>query len=311
LTFHIAPYIPPTDSSNLGDTQNFEQAFLNMEPVINDEIYVDMAQEERGEVNLEPRGGEDLIATPSQPRISPAYPPDDTDDVFEGYSFNDQRSIVINEEVVVPGKDKEAREEGKTEAEMSLGRNDLTKQTVLLKEALRSFTPPVQQRPPEPPPVYSDTNPAPFPTATLLAIPDIPAQVPASPSTSPTDVVGNAARAALAHHHQTFRPKSSPRQRNFRRTRQEKTLIPVSELDHRSEDENENEEEDMNHGEGLDNCQSNIVNVDRGNHNGPRSIKTVCYHLSIRAPNNGLTKRQSAVKTFIFNDKELGQPEDC
>ena len=284
-----------------------------MEPVINDEIYVDVKQEERGQVDLEPRGGEDLIATPSQPRTSPAYLPDDTDDLFEGYSFDDQRPIVINEEVVVPGKGKEAREEGATEAEMSLGRNDLTKQTILIKEASHSFTPPIQQRPPEPPPVYSNTNPAPFPTAALLAIPDIPAQVPASPPTPPTDVVGNAATAALAHHHQTFKPKSSPRQRNFRRTRQEKTLIPVSELEHRSEDENENEneEEDMNHGEGLDNCQSNIVNVDRGNHNGPRSIKTVCYHLSIRAPNNGLTKRQSAVKTFIFNDKELGQPEDC
>jgi hypothetical protein len=277
LTFHTAPYIPPTDSSKFSDTQNFEQAFLNMEPVINDEIYVDMEQEERGQVDLEPRGSEDPIATHSQTRISPTYPPDDADDVFEGYSFNDRHSTVINEEEKVPVKDKEAREGGETETETSLGRNDLIKQTIFMKEALQSLTPPIRQRPPEPPPVYSDTNSAPLPVATLLAIPDIPTQAPASPLISPTYVVGNAAIAASAHHHQTFKPKSSPRQRNFRRTRQEKTLVPVSELDHRSEDEDEGEDEevDMNHGEGPDNCQLNIVNVDRGNHNGPRSIKTV------------------------------------
>ena len=31
--------------------------------------------------------------------------------------------------------------------------------------------------------------------------------------------------------------------------------------------------------EGFDNCPWNPVNVDNGNHNGPRSVKTVRYHL--------------------------------
>jgi hypothetical protein len=253
-----------------------------MKPLIDDEIYVDMEQEEeRAQAELEPTGSEDPISTSSQPRISLAYPPDDTVDVFEGYSFDDRRPIVINEEEEAPRKDKEAGEDGETEAETNFGRNDLTKQTVLIKEALQSLTPSIQQRPPEPPPVYTDTKSPPFPTAALLAIPDIPTQVPASPPTPPTEVVGNAATAALAHHdHQTFKPKSFPRQRNFQHTRQEKTVVPVLEPDYRSSDEDEGEiEVDTNYGEGSDNCPRNIVNVDTGSHNGPRSIKTVRYHL--------------------------------
>lgn len=36
--------IPPTESSNPGDMQDFEEAFLSMKPVIDDEIYVDTDQ---------------------------------------------------------------------------------------------------------------------------------------------------------------------------------------------------------------------------------------------------------------------------
>jgi hypothetical protein len=112
----------------------------------------------------------------------------------------------------------------------------------------------------------TDANLPPFPTGTLLAIPDFPTQVPASPPTLPTDVVGNAATATLARHHQ----------RNFRQTRQEKAVVPVSEPDHRFSDE---DEVDMNDEEGFDNCLWDIANADGESHNGVYQIKTVCYRL--------------------------------
>ena len=276
-----------------------------MKPVIDDEIYVNMEQqEERGLADLEPTSSEDPIATPFQPHISPAYPPDDTVDVFEGYSFYDRHSTVIIEEEGVPGRVTEPGEDGETEAETILGRNDLTEPTILIA-ALQSLTPPIQQRPPEPPPVYTEANLAPFPNATLLAVPDIPTQVPAPPPTLPTGVVANTVTTAFARHHrQAFEPKSLHQQSNYKRTHQEKTVVPISERDH-------DEDVDATYGEGLDNCPD-YINVDGESHNGPGSINTVSYYLlSMLAPDTRLTNRQLAVKTFIFDDPELSQPEDC
>jgi hypothetical protein len=315
LMVHTAPYIPPTDSSNLSDTQNFEEAFLNMKPVIGDEIYEDMEprKKERCQEDLERTSSGDSIATSSQPRISPAYPPDNGVDVFEGYSFNDRQSIIIEEGA--PGEGEEAEEDEGTEAETAFGRNDLTEQTILLAEALQALIPPIQQRPAEPPPPVSadaTSNLVPFPNATLLAIPDIPTQVPAPPPPLPTGVVANSGTAAFArHYNQTFKPKSLHQQSNYKRTRQETTVVPVAEPD-RFSDDHKDGDSDTSHGEGFDNCPWTFLNVDRGNHNGPGLIKAVSYHLlSMLALDARLTKRLSGVKTLIFDGPELIQPEDC
>jgi hypothetical protein len=160
---------------------------------------------------------------------------------------------------------------------------------------------------------------APLPNATLLAIPDIPTQIPASPPTLPTDVGANAVSAAFArrHHHdqhQSFKPKLLRQRANVIRARQKKALVPVSEPDHRLTDDHNHDEEDVDNisGDGFDYCPGNFVDVDSGNQNGPRLIKTVSYHLlSTYAPDTRLTKRQSAIKIFTFDDAELSQPEDC
>jgi len=49
------------DRSNLCDTQNFEEVYLKMEPVISDEIDVDRV-EERAQTDAESIDGDDLIA---------------------------------------------------------------------------------------------------------------------------------------------------------------------------------------------------------------------------------------------------------
>jgi hypothetical protein len=291
--FRTAPYIPPTDSSNQRDTQNFEEAFLNMKPVIDDEIYVDMEQRQgQGQTDSEPSSGEDPIPTPSRPRISPSHPPDDIVDVFDGYSFSDRHSTVIIEEEGVPGRDKEEGEEKETEAETISRRNDLAEQAILIAEALQSLIPPIQQRPPEPPPVYNDAISAFFPNTAPLATPDKPTPVPAPPPILPTGVVANAASASLTrHHHQNFKLKSLHPQRNFKPTLQEKTGVSVSEPDDGFTHNHENENVDATRGEESDNCPWNFVDVDRGNHSGPQSIKTVSYHLlALLAPETRLMK---------------------
>jgi hypothetical protein len=63
--FGTAPYIPPIDPSDASDTQNFDDTFLDMEPVINDENDMDTDQE-REQIDQEPTDGEDSVATPSQ-----------------------------------------------------------------------------------------------------------------------------------------------------------------------------------------------------------------------------------------------------
>jgi len=201
--------------------QNFEEAYLNMKPVIDDEIYVDIEQNQvQGQTDLEQIRSGDPFVTHSQP------PHDNDVDVFEGYSFNDRHSIVIVEEEGVPGKEKPqgAGQGGEVDPEKVLDNDDLTEWTILITEALQSPTSPIQQRPPELPPTHINVDMAPLPNATLLAIPDIPTQVPASPPTLPTDVLegANAEAAAFARHHdhdqhQSFKPKLLHQRENVMR----------------------------------------------------------------------------------------------
>ncbi len=89
----LAPYIPPIDPSNASDTQNFDDTFLGMEPVINDE------NEEGADTDQERTDGEDSATTPSQSRSPSVHPVEDESvDVFDGYSFKGRHSVILDDE---------------------------------------------------------------------------------------------------------------------------------------------------------------------------------------------------------------------
>ncbi|KAI1783506.1 hypothetical protein LXA43DRAFT_903432 [Ganoderma leucocontextum] len=90
---YIPPYIPPIDPSNASDTQNFDDTFLGMEPVINDQ------NEDGAETDADRTDGEDSTTTPSQSRSPSIHPvEDDGVDVFDGYSFKGRHSVIMDDE---------------------------------------------------------------------------------------------------------------------------------------------------------------------------------------------------------------------
>jgi serum/glucocorticoid-regulated kinase 2 len=94
-----APYIPPIDPSNASDTQNFDDTFLDMEPVIDDPNENDQTDtdQEREQTDTDRTDGEESNTTPSQSRSPSVIPPaDDSVDVFDGYSFKGRHSILID-----------------------------------------------------------------------------------------------------------------------------------------------------------------------------------------------------------------------
>ncbi|KAF9055771.1 hypothetical protein BJ165DRAFT_1398570 [Panaeolus papilionaceus] len=117
LTTSIAPYIPPIDPSNASDTQNFDETFLDMEPVLDD-----FNEEETGETDQEPQtdtdrtDGDETNTTPSQSRSSSMRPqpqaqPEEDVDVFDGYSFKGRHSVLIDDEEEEEGSDVSGEEE--------------------------------------------------------------------------------------------------------------------------------------------------------------------------------------------------------
>ncbi|KAF8167263.1 hypothetical protein B0H34DRAFT_8658 [Crassisporium funariophilum] len=107
---YIPPYIPPIDPSNASDTQNFDETFLDMEPVL-DDFNEDEAinENEATDTDQEPQtdtdrtDGEETNTTPSQSRSSSIRPqahlPIDEDvDVFDGYSFKGRHSVLIDDD---------------------------------------------------------------------------------------------------------------------------------------------------------------------------------------------------------------------
>ncbi|KAH9948213.1 kinase-like protein [Amylocystis lapponica] len=94
---YIPPYIPPIDPSNASDTQNFDDTFLDMEPVINDENEGEQTDTEDRQTDPD---GEDSATTPSQSRSPSVHAnEDDSVDVFDGYSFKGRHSIIMDDEV--------------------------------------------------------------------------------------------------------------------------------------------------------------------------------------------------------------------
>ena len=118
---HLAPYIPPIDPSNASDTQNFDDTFLDMEPVLddaNDNEQTDTDQEPV-QTDTDRTDGEQSNTTPSQSRSSSIHPQqqpevDESVDVFDGYSFKGRHSVLIDEE-------EEEEEESEEESEEEEG----------------------------------------------------------------------------------------------------------------------------------------------------------------------------------------------
>ncbi|KAH9070725.1 hypothetical protein EDB83DRAFT_2221807 [Lactarius deliciosus] len=293
---YIPPYIPPIDPSNASDTQNFDDTFLDMEPVINDENDMDTDQErEREQTDLEPTDGEDSVATPSQSRSSSAHPPDnDLVDVFDGYSFKGRHSVIIDDEEEVSEEGDEEEEENVTGPSIPTelnGDSEAAAATVVLRReesipepktpearptALPPSTPPAQQSPvstrPELPPVDTSAKPASFTDATPRASEDAPGPAPSVPI-SPLKAVASAAAAASTgpdiHRKEPKKaPVSKPHgQRSSRqqRSRREKSGVPA--LDRDLSDANE--EEDVRT-ERDDDDEWDFIEADGEERNGAR-----------------------------------------
>lgn len=97
---YIPPYIPPIDPSNASDTQNFDDTFLDMEPVIKDENENDQTDtDQERQTDTDRTDGEDSVATPSQSRSPSVHPQEDESvDVFDGYSFKGRHSIILDDD---------------------------------------------------------------------------------------------------------------------------------------------------------------------------------------------------------------------
>ncbi|KAF9535632.1 hypothetical protein CPB83DRAFT_24240 [Crepidotus variabilis] len=100
---YIPPYIPPIDPSNASDTQNFDDTFLDMEPVLDEYNDDGMDTDQEPNTDTERTDGEESNTTPSQSRSSSirpqSQPPLEEDvDVFDGYSFKGRHSVLIDEE---------------------------------------------------------------------------------------------------------------------------------------------------------------------------------------------------------------------
>ncbi|KAF5360091.1 hypothetical protein D9757_013639 [Collybiopsis confluens] len=120
---YIPPYIPPIDPSNASDTQNFDDTFLDMEPVLdefnddNEQTDTDQEHENTDDTDRETN------TTPSQSRSSSLHPGPKNDgkaeeeeesvDVFDGYSFKGRHSVLIDDD----DEEGEGGEEGEEESE--------------------------------------------------------------------------------------------------------------------------------------------------------------------------------------------------
>ncbi|TRM70468.1 hypothetical protein BD626DRAFT_449021 [Schizophyllum amplum] len=101
---YIPPYIPPIDPSNASDTQNFDDTFLDMEPVL-DEYVDEQETDQEHSTDAERTDDESANDTPSQSRSSSSVRPasttdvDETVDVFDGYSFKGRHSVLLDDDV--------------------------------------------------------------------------------------------------------------------------------------------------------------------------------------------------------------------
>ncbi|QRV94769.1 Serine/threonine-protein kinase [Ceratobasidium sp. AG-Ba] len=92
---YIPPYIPPIDPLNASDTQNFDEAFLDMEPVIADDPDPTDSEHERTD---ESDSESARTASGGKSPERPAEEEEETVDVFDGYSFKGRHSVILDDE---------------------------------------------------------------------------------------------------------------------------------------------------------------------------------------------------------------------
>ncbi|KAF9486596.1 hypothetical protein BDN70DRAFT_23355 [Pholiota conissans] len=184
---YIPPYIPPIDPSNASDTQNFDETFLDMEPVLDE-----FNENEATDTDQEPQtdaDGEETSTTPSQSRSSSVrplarqpLPQDDDVDVFDGYSFKGRHSVLIDDEdeEEVSGSD-EVSEESVNEEEEAMSILQGLEETAGQLEGTLRPEESLQDEGPEP--KTPEARPAALPpvSGTLPAIPEA---VPAAPTSA-------------------------------------------------------------------------------------------------------------------------------
>ncbi|CAE6526501.1 unnamed protein product [Rhizoctonia solani] len=195
---YIPPYIPPIDPSNAGDTQNFDEAFLDMEPVIADET--DHTDSEREDSDSESA----RTASGGKSPERPAEEAEETVDVFDGYSFKGRDSIIIDddesEEDEPEVEDERIRDAEVLEPEVGAGPitadEEATPHTTPadLPEAEREPVTPTTPTAevPQPPAVVSPAkpkSPQPAPSPALAASPALDvAQLPPLPAEKPDEL---------------------------------------------------------------------------------------------------------------------------
>ena len=243
----LAPYIPPIDPSNASDTQNFDDTFLGMEPVINDE------NEEGAETDQDRTDGEDSVTTPSQSRSPSVHPvEDDSVDVFDGYSFKGRHSVILDDEDE-DGGDEDEDEDEEEESVSGPSLDDLLPDelaTGAAKPEVEEVTVPEDVGEPKTP----EARPAALPTETEAPEAAAPKTETATPRTSqdqPAPTVPSAEAAAAAAATRTAEDanvKTAPKIRptKLQRNRREKSGIPALDknLPERTDDEGATEREE-------------------------------------------------------------------
>ncbi|KAG8933478.1 hypothetical protein FRC02_011767 [Tulasnella sp. 418] len=105
---YIPPYIPPIDPTNASDTQNFDEAFLEMNPVIDNDEEDGVTDSERGKTEDEgartdgegesERAPDSTNGTTAPSSKMTDGPKKDFVDVFDGYSFKGRQSIMLDDD---------------------------------------------------------------------------------------------------------------------------------------------------------------------------------------------------------------------
>lgn len=176
---YIPPYIPPIDPSNASDTQNFDDTFLDMEPVIDDPNDQEQTDTDRDQTDAEPTDGEgeDSNTTPSHSRSPSVHPIDESVDVFDGYSFKGRHSVILDDDDDDAASGESEREETDEEE---------------IPEILANIADtPVQPEVEEASPVVDDTTPEPkTPEARPQVLPEEqPAEIVVQPQEDITTLV--------------------------------------------------------------------------------------------------------------------------
>lgn len=129
------------------DTQNFDETFLDMEPVLDEYNDDAMDTDQEPGTDAERTDGDESNTTPSQSRSSsvrplarstPAAQDEESVDVFDGYSFKGRHSIIMDDDVEEDGSgddgsfEEESAEDDTTSSVMT---GDLRSETATIDEA--------------------------------------------------------------------------------------------------------------------------------------------------------------------------------